>query len=1043
MKTVQALANSLEAPLPGEDQAICTIVESLKRTVRRNNPPGKVMRGAHPKLHGCVRAEFIVDADVPPELQHGVFAEAKRFNAFVRFSNSFPGIQHDGKRDVRGCAIKLLDVEGEKVLDNEKDERTQDFVLASHPIFFIRNATDYVPFCLAVERHYLLRGFFGWKPFRCRFREFYTLLRSQIQIANPLGIPYYSQTPYCLGPHAVKYSVRPRGFQPDPAGFSSRRDFLREGMTRYLAEHDAYFDFLVQVQTDRDLMPIEDALVRWNERLSPFRKIATIRIPIQTFDTADRSSFGNNLSFTPWHALEAHRPLGSINRVRRAVYWEISGLRHTLNQAPLHKPKGLAEGGKPSPQPLPLTAAARRRVAVRRAISLAALLVLLGVVALVVVFASSGSGPDPQEERVLTPRAGDLNGLTQEERAEYYHLTEGGGLYPMRMLLALEVETAGPGGRPTFRPFLDNIERFGLIPDPKSELNPYGLPVGVTQGTSAVGIQWMGLNCTACHVGEIHYHGKRFRVDGAPNIVFINRFIDSLFDETHRTAESPVRSVRFLDRMRRVKLVPVPQYPLADYGYKDARQYAPNRDENADPLADLFASDTWGIANRLRVLVSKRNLIQARIDTLKGLPTLKASIAAGTLDGYGRADAFGVGRNELFGSNPLNVMPVDAPVSYPHLWGMKYTRWLHWGSNMNSVMERNIGQALGVGATYDKVTYESTVRLDHLWRLEQLSYALQSPKWPTEIFGPIDQQKRARGKAFFDRTCALCHESPVRGDGLMEYPAFPLDVIGTDPKAAMNFERSVIASDGVKPFPEAAFAIIEKVKRRYYEVNGIPSAKQAEWEMRDLRGTPKFRAPLRGLEWEMRNREPIQTSLEQSQRAAYHAKTLRGIWATAPYLHNGSVPTIYDLLLPAATRPKWFMTGTREYDPVKLGYRYQTDSSAVIAPELQPFILDTSLPGNWNSGHEWWFYDELERDDSKRYDIIEFLKSFDLENELEYKFRPLDKMPDVRAQYPLHNRASLVQRAARRSRASSCRSPRFSRATMEHEKHRQHALSCR
>ena len=108
-------------------------------------------------------------------------------------------------------------------------------------------------------------------------------------------------------------------------------------------------------------------------------------------------------------------------------------------------------------------------------------------------------------------------------------------------------------------------------------------------------------------------------------------------------------------------------------------------------------------------------------------------------------------------------------------------------------------------------------------------------------------------------------------------------------------------------------------------------------------------------------------------RKIYRAKTLVGIWATAPFLHNGSVPTIYDLLKPAAGRPVTFPVGQREYDPVKLGY--QTDESTFTwAPNQTPFVFDTRIGGNWNTGHEWHFYPELT--DQVRYEIVEFLKTF-------------------------------------------------------------------
>ena len=143
--------------------------------------------------------------------------------------------------------------------------------------------------------------------------------------------------------------------------------------------------------------------------------------------------------------------------------------------------------------------------------------------------------------------------------------------------------------------------------------------------------------------------------------------------------------------------------------------------------------------------------------------------------------SFGVGRNELFGAyknanftEGINVVPADAPVSFPHLWGMERTSWFQWGVNTNSVIERNIGQALGVGATVqpDK-GFSRTVRVDNLHAMEDLQYKLSSPVWPAELFGPVDQARAERGRKIFDRTCALCHETYGKSGSLNEYSCSP------------------------------------------------------------------------------------------------------------------------------------------------------------------------------------------------------------------------------------------------------------------------------
>jgi hypothetical protein len=203
------------------------------------------------------------------------------------------------------------------------------------------------------------------------------------------------------------------------------------------------------------------------------------------------------------------------------------------------------------------------------------------------------------------------------------------------------------------------------------------------------------------------------------------------------------------------------------------------------------------------------------------------------------------------------------------------------------------------------------------------------------------------------------------------YQLFSLDEVGTDPMTAINYERQVRLADGtVQAFPAAALGLIQRVKAKAYEEKKLDPQTIAQWEQRQTRSGPQweptFRAPLLDADlWE-----------DTRGRKIYRAKTLVGIWATAPFLHNGSVPTLYDLLLPAARRPVTFPTGQREYDPVKLGI--QTDRARYsLPPGLPGFLMDTRLRGNWNTGHEWSFYPTLT--DDQRYAIIEFLKTYTTE----------------------------------------------------------------
>jgi hypothetical protein len=327
-----------------DDAAIREIADILVRTVRRDYPPGTLARrDAHPKHHGCVRAEFRIDADVPGELRHGVFAEPRTFPAWIRFSNGAPRPQSDQRRDQRGMAIKLLDVPGPKVLEDERDAPTQDLVLASAPRFFIRSISDYVRFVKAAEKKPAFRVlgfFFSWNPLSWKLHDFRALLSTLEHAANPLAIRYWSQTPYRLGPHTVKYSARPLD-PPAPVSSSRSRDCLREAMADQLGRHPAVFEFMIQRQVDPAAMSTEDSTIEWPESLAPFRRVATITIPMQRFDSPDQLALAEHISYTPWHTLAVHEPLGGINRVRLEVYRTISTLRHEMNGVPRREPRSL------------------------------------------------------------------------------------------------------------------------------------------------------------------------------------------------------------------------------------------------------------------------------------------------------------------------------------------------------------------------------------------------------------------------------------------------------------------------------------------------------------------------------------------------------------------------------------------------------------------------------------------------------------------------------------------------------------------------------
>ncbi|MGA8580402.1 MAG: hypothetical protein WB579_17080, partial [Bryobacteraceae bacterium] len=307
----------------------------------------------------------------------------------------------------------------------------------------------------------------------------------------------------------------------------------------------------------------------------------------------------------------------------------------------------------------------------------------------------------------------------------------------------------------------------------------------------------------------------------------------------------------------------------------------------------------------------------------------------GTEPGPGRIDAFGAARNLLF---PKSAMRMQSPVSFPFLWGVPDTtqqraaneepRWIHYDGNTNSILERNIGQALGMGAVFDPKTYESTLRIGNLHRLEVLTHKLQPPVWPSDVLGPIDQAKAQRGEAIFQDKCVGCHQDKL----------YALADVMTDPMRANSFGQPV----GNRPFPAAVAPILAGLKKRAFEDDGVSAADQAGMDANPViwRATGK-----------------------------YMARKLNGIWATAPYLHNGSVPTLYHMLHPDQ-RPAQFIVGIREYDPAKVGYQSETAGTKVNV-----WIYDTTKPGNSNIGHSGAQFGTTLAEDQKA-ELLEYLKTY-------------------------------------------------------------------
>jgi hypothetical protein len=323
---------------PNEEQFIENLKKLTMERLNQQYPPGStgIQRDAHPKTHGLVTAEFIVLDDFPHQLRHGVFKEPRKFDAIIRFSAgdvfSYPDTRMPRSG---GMAIKLLGVEGEKLLEHDKHAQTQDFIMINFPGFLAQTFESYEALHIANEPE-ARKQFYAENP-----HEHALFMRQSLEpFFNPIQVRYFSQVPYMLGPNAIKFSAKPISNASNSPPEAEGPDFLREAMRNELSKGDVYFDFMVQVQTDPVRMPIEAPLTVWDESLSPFQRVAIIRIPRQDV-TLKGVEIAETLAFTPWHALPEHRPIGNMNRARKVIYDMVSDYRRTTNGVGREEPTEL------------------------------------------------------------------------------------------------------------------------------------------------------------------------------------------------------------------------------------------------------------------------------------------------------------------------------------------------------------------------------------------------------------------------------------------------------------------------------------------------------------------------------------------------------------------------------------------------------------------------------------------------------------------------------------------------------------------------------
>lgn len=313
------------------------VVETLSDTILSEYVKGYARRNVHAKANGCVKAELHINKDVQDSnLTKGIFQPGSSYKALVRFSNgSTNGLGDDNDGDTRGMAIKVFGVDGNKLIADPIFEDSQDFILLSHPSFFLNDSRSSAEFFERFDAGTIAD--YLHIPFDIGLDGTITAAEMLSQhIDNPLFTQYYSVTPYQLGSvkdqsRVVRYSVRACKSNFDKQSNKTfGKNFLRASMQETLQNNSVCMELMLQ---DRGRIGGIDLnnYDNWKEDKFPFTPIAQIIIPSQIFDTAEQNSMCEKLSYNPWHSIEDHKPLGVINAMRGMVYEKTSTLRRTMN----------------------------------------------------------------------------------------------------------------------------------------------------------------------------------------------------------------------------------------------------------------------------------------------------------------------------------------------------------------------------------------------------------------------------------------------------------------------------------------------------------------------------------------------------------------------------------------------------------------------------------------------------------------------------------------------------------------------------------------
>lgn len=504
-------------------------------------------------------------------------------------------------------------------------------------------------------------------------------------------------------------------------------------------------------------------------------------------------------------------------------------------------------------------------------------------------------------------------GWDDKTRQQMYYTSFGSRFIPYDWFLLLEQT-----GSTELLRSPEHMTALGFVPGAISELNPDGLPVGLVRDSDKQQGDYLGLTCAACHTGQVSVQGQIIYIDGSQALIDFTCFEHSVLDSLKSTVADTEKFSRF--------------------------------------FLSIIEKNPAVTADSLKQKMTTR------------IAELEQRFAANATDvpyGKGRLDAFGQIFNAIAVEAlqlPENARAPDAPASYPVLWDASHLDVVQWNASAPNQEPGPLFQnAITVLAVYgtvsvpkNKLTYHSSIRISNLGDLQSGFYKLTAPKWPVEYAGQLDAEKIARGKSLYEQHCARCHTYVDASDAKRKLRAVltPIADVGTDPLIVDNFanrrvKAGVLEGDRVLLVAGDVLAVEAKPIDLVTHVAAGALVNQ----------------PWQSLKAIINERESRYPKPEQQNDRVYKARPINGVWASAPYLHNGSVPTIYDLLLPAVQRPAIFYLGNIELDVVKVGYLTTETPNATL--------FNTHLRGNSNAGHEY----GTQLSDGQRWDLVEYIKS--------------------------------------------------------------------